>query len=111
MNEYSLKITGSAALPEQLDATKSLTITAKLDIYEVAKRDNQDSTFTIVYKAKITSEVSVQQSDKVIYHKDTSRASQRLRLAITAYALEQKIEDTESFYQSTVETLIEKFKS
>lgn len=105
MNQFSLKITGAAALAEQLDATQDLDIQASLSIYEVAKRDLQDGNFEIVYKTKIVSAVECKQKDRAIKGKDRTKASQRLRFALMERARELG-RDPEEFYQSEMNKII-----
>lgn len=106
MNEYSLKITGAAELPGQIDASKDVTIHAELSVYEVAKRDLQDGNFQIVYKSKIISAIEVEQGSTKMASKDPLRASQRLRRAIQDKGARLGVADTEQYYQDTINTFI-----
>ncbi len=105
MNEYQLKIVGAAELGQQIDTTKSLRIGIDVDVYSVEKFDNQDGTFTVRYKAKISSAIDVMQGEKIFKGKDKSKASQRLRWAIEAKARELG-KDLEEFYQSEMKRII-----
>lgn len=103
--EYSLKITGTAALAEQLDASKDVTIKAELSIYQVSKTDLQDGNFEICYKTKIISAVECEQSERKIKGIDKTKASQRLRWRLMAKAGELGI-DPEQYYQDCMNKII-----
>lgn len=108
-NSYQLKITGAAELPEALQADKDLAIHAELSIYEVAKRDQGNGDFDIVYKAKIISAIDCIQGDKKIKSKDKTKASQKLRWAIEAKGRATAVEDLEVFYQSEMARLLSEY--
>jgi hypothetical protein len=79
INSHILKITGGAELNGKIDTAKSFKINAELDCYEVSKKDNQDGTFDISYKARITSPIEVTQGDTKIKGRDKRRWSQKWR--------------------------------
>jgi hypothetical protein len=79
INSYILRITSGAELADKLDTTKSFKISAELDCFAVEKRDNQDGTFNIVYKSRITSPIEVIQGETKIKGKDKKRWSQKWR--------------------------------
>lgn len=105
MNSFQLKITGTAELPEALDASKDVAIHAELGIYAVEKLDNQDGTFTIRYKAKINGAVDFIQGEKKIKSKDKTKKSQKLRWKLEAKGIALGL-DPKIYYDEQMEKII-----
>ncbi len=83
INEYQLKITGAASLSQEIKPSMNVLIkNGELSVYEVSKRDNQNGTFNIVYKAKFVSEIDFEQCGKPIRGADKTGKSKKLRGAI-----------------------------
>ena len=99
LNERQLKITGSVNFIEEIDTEKEVKIIGELEIYEVAKRNNQDGTFNLVYKAKFPRGVEIETTDKKIQTKDKTKASVLLRRKIS-----QK-NDSEEYYQKRMKQI------
>lgn len=106
MQEFSLKITGTASIPEKLETDKAIYIIAELDCYEVSKRNKQDGDNEIVYKTKIVGAAEIKQGDKKQITKDKTKASQRLRWAIEATGRAKGVDDLELYYQQRMNQLI-----
>lgn len=102
INEYLLRISGSAAIVGQLNADTRIRIKdGELEIYSVEKLDKQDGTFDIKYKARFVSAIELEQTGKKIFGKDKQRRSQKLRQAIFALQSDRGIEvDSDEFYDS-----------
>lgn len=106
ISEHILKLTGSHPLSEPLDATKYARITTEIQIYEVSKRDNQDGSYTLVYKAKAVSAVDAEQSGKVIKGKDKKSWSKKMRGGIYILGQEIGVADDEQFYDEFMPKII-----
>lgn len=83
INDNILKITGGVSLGDPIEPSKNILLkNGELSVYEVSKRDNQDGTFNMVYKAKFVSEVGFEQGNKPIRGSDKTSKSRKLRGAI-----------------------------
>jgi hypothetical protein len=83
-------------IPDPLDY-KSYTVAMFIDIKDIARPDNDDGTLDIVYKAKATGELIVQDEHKKVYIKTDKRSqSQKLRAQIIA-TNDTDQEDTEHY--------------
>ena len=101
ISSYVLKITSGAELSAPLDDEKTLVInSAELTIYDISDKNNDDGTYTRSYKARITSEIELEQENKPIRGKDRSSQSVRLRRAIWAIGNMEGEHDDEQFYTS-----------
>jgi hypothetical protein len=106
-DSYVLKITSGAEIAESLDPSKEVIIkNAECTIYEVAKHDNDDGSFEIRYKARITSPVELEQSGKAIRGSDKKGKSKKLRGAIWYLANEEEVDDKDLFYGMVMDKLI-----
>jgi hypothetical protein len=107
MNSHVLKITSGAELSGEIDPSQELKIKdADLAIYAVEKSSNEDGTFTIKYKGKITSAIEYEQNGKVMRGSDKKGLSKKLRGAIWFLANEENAEDKELFYSIVMQKLI-----
>ena len=109
INEFVLKITGGISLNQPLDkALRSNLKKGEFDIYEVAKRDNQDGTYNMIYKAKFVSAVEIEQGVKKITGKDKSGRSFKLRGAIWHLSGDTDTAgmDFETFYSLVMDKII-----
>jgi hypothetical protein len=101
INEYILKITGGVCLGKELDASLVVKINeGELSIYEVSKRDNDDGTYDLVYKARFTSGIGLVQGGKAIRGRDRTSESKKTRYAIKCFFQEQGEIDTEEAYKT-----------
>lgn len=104
-NSHILKITGGAELSESIDSAKTFKIKAELDCYAIETRDNQDGTNDIVYKARITSPIEVEQGEAKIRGKDKRRWSQKFRALLYYDAKEDGMDDYETHYNIWMEKM------
>ncbi len=112
INEYFLRITGSAYLNSPIDATKSVNIKdGEVSIYAVEKLDNQDGTFDIKYKGKFTSPITVEQGDKLIKGKDKRRWGNKFRALFYYKAQEEGIEDVDAYYDIWMSKIYNNFET
>jgi hypothetical protein len=111
INSYQLKITGASELPQQIDTTKTFKINAELDCYEVSKKDNQDGTFDISYKSRITSPIEVSQGDVKIKGKDKKRWSQKMRALLYFHWKEDgEIGEQDAYYDIYMNKIYNNFE-
>lgn len=108
MNEFSLKITGAASIPEQLDASKSIYIITELECYEVSKKNLQSGDHEITYKTKMIGAAELRQAEKKQISRNKTKASQRLRWAIEAKGRALGVDDVELFYTNRMNEIISK---
>jgi len=107
INSHILKITDGAELSGALDPSQELKITdCDLSIYAVEKKSNEDGTFDIKYKARITSAIEYEQNGKVARGSDKKGKSKKLRGAIWYLANEEGAEDKELFYSMVMDKII-----
>ena len=107
INSHILKITDGAELSGELDPSMEVKITdADLAIYAVEKKSNEDGTFDIKYKARITSAIEYEQNGKVARGSDKKGKSKKLRGAIWYLGEEEHAEDKELFYEIVMNKLI-----
>lgn len=107
INSHILKITDGAELSGKLDPSLELKITdAELSIYAVEKKSNEDGTFDIKYKARITSAIEYEQNGQAMRGSDKKGKSKKLRGAIWYLAQEENAEDKELFYTMVMDKLI-----
>jgi hypothetical protein len=108
INDYQLRIVGSASLGQELEPDKRIKIMTELEVNEVTKRDNKDGSYDLIYKASICSHIDVQQGEKVWRGKDTKSMSKRLRGAIFHLQdeMEEMDKEPEEFYQMVMGQLI-----
>lgn len=106
IDNYILKITGGIYIPEELDKEKVLSITnAEVTLYSEEKRDNQDGTYNLVYKGKVTSGVDFTQGAKKLKGKPRQGQSVGVRRAIEFLA-DEKGENREEFYKIYTDKLM-----
>ncbi len=107
VNSHILKITDGAELSGPIDPSMELKITdADLSVYSVEKKSNEDGTFDIKYKARITSAIEYEQSGKLMRGSDKKGKSKKLRGAIWYLAEEENAEDKELFYEIVMNKII-----
>lgn len=107
INSHILKITDGAELSGSLDPSMEVKITdADLSVYAVEKKSNEDGTFDIKYKARITSAIEYEQNGKVARGSDKKGMSKKLRGAIWFLSQEENAEDPELFYEIVMKKLI-----
>ena len=109
INDFVLKITGGVSLDRDIDPSKNILLKGgELSIYEAAKRDNQDGTFNLVYKAKIVSPLDFEQEGKAIRGTDKTSKSRKLRGAVWHLSGEVDLGgmDEEQFYQWLMDKII-----
>lgn len=107
INSHILKITDGAELSDGLNPSMELKITdADLSIYSVEKKSNEDGTFDIKYKARITSAIEYEQNGKVMRGSDKKGKSKKLRGAIWYLGEEEHAEDKELFYGLVMDKII-----
>ncbi len=107
INSHILKISGGAELSSDLDPSKTLIIkNTEIDIYAVEKSSNEDGTFDIKYKGKITSAIDYEQAGKIMRGADKKGKSRKLRGAIYWLGQEEQVEDQEVFYAIVMDKLI-----
>lgn len=100
IDNYILKISGGIYIPEELDKEKVVSITnAEVTLYSEEKRDNQDGTYNLVYKGKVTSAVEFVQEQKKIIGKPKQSQSVGLRRSIEFLADSKGMPDREEFYK------------
>ena len=100
IDSYIIKITGGIYIPEALDKEKVVSIRdAEVTLYSEENRDNQDGSYNIVYKGKVTSAVEFVQENKKIKGKPKMSQSVGLRRAIEYLADYNQLEDREEFYK------------
>lgn len=100
LNERQLKITGSVNFFEEINVDNEVGIIGNLQVYEVAKRNNNDNTYNLIYKAKFPAGVELVDSGRQIRTKDKSKKSQQLRRKI------MEMDNSEEYYQRTMDKLI-----
>ena len=71
---------------------------AELSCYEVSKKDNEDGTFDISYKCRITSPIELEQGGKPIKGIDRTSESKKTRYCIKELGFELG-ESDEEFYK------------
>jgi len=100
INDYVLKITGSASLGQEVEPDKQVKVMMELEVDSVTKKDNKDGSYDIEYKAHISSHIDLQQGERVWRGKDTKSMSKRLRGAIWHLQNNEGIDqDQEQFYE------------
>lgn len=112
INEYSLKLTGKANIPQPLKLGFSYDLEIKnAEIRKSEQIPNDDGTMDEIYKLEISelSEVVLKSGDKTM--KATKKGSQS---KILRYFIEQKADslgvDREKFYQSEMQRIIDTYK-
>ena len=107
INEHILKIAGGISLSDELKPSERGNITyGEFDIYSVEKRDNQDGTFNLIYKAKFVSDIKIDQQGRPIRGIDKTKKSRKLRGAIWWLSEEEKVADREEFYETVMDKII-----
>ena len=109
INDNILRITGGASLDREVDPSKRLLINGgELCVYSVEKRDNQDGTFNLIYKAKFVSEIGFNQEGKPIRGTDKTAKSRKLRGAIWHLSADTDMGglDEEQFYEVVMDKII-----
>ena len=103
IDHRKIKVNGfSAEVPEKLDRDLRTFVTIETDIYAVSTQDNQDGTFTEVFKSKLVGSTIVkQEGQKDAYVCKSKRSkSQQLRMALMS------INPDEEFYENTMNQII-----
>lgn len=99
INQNLLRITGSACLSGRIDTNRVIQInSAELSCYSSETRDNQDGTFDIIYKCKITSGVDLEQGGEIIRGADKTSQSKKTRYCIKELGYE--LGEGEDFYET-----------
>lgn len=99
LNERILKLTGSASLEGELEIGKNYAIGAEVCIADENKRDNQDGTYDLEYKARLV-RAKVDTATGRIYTKDKKHQSTKTRFAIIASKNNYKPDlDDEVYYE------------
>jgi hypothetical protein len=109
INENILKITGGASLDREVEPSKNLLIkNGELSVYSVEKRDNQNGSFNLIYKAKFVSEIDFVQEGKPIRGADKTSKSKKLRGAIWHLSSEADMGglDEEQFYEVVMDKIV-----
>lgn len=107
INDYVLKITGGVSLPGPILPSKNIILTrGELSVYEAAKRDNQDGSFNMLYKAKFVAGVDFEQGGRPIRGADKTSKSKKLRGAFYYVWAEESGMDFDPYYEIQMDKLI-----
>lgn len=83
INEHILKISGKATLTEPLDLSTSFKLEVDGAVTETTDCDNQDGSFSRIYKFKPTVVSVIKNNGEVTKTKDTRARSVQMRAVIT----------------------------
>lgn len=100
LEERQLKISGSVNFFEEINIENEVGIIGNLQVYSVEKKNNEDGTYNMIYKAKFPEGVELIDSGRKLRTKDKSKKSQQLRRKIAG------IDSSEEYYQKTLDKLI-----
>ncbi len=99
LNEYVLKLIGSASIDQPLELGRRYACGIEFGITDEKKRDNENNTFDLEYKAKLIRAQIKADNGVMIKTKDKTAQSVKTRLAILNRKDFYKPEmDEDSFY-------------
>lgn len=116
INEFKIKLSGSANIPQPLNLEKDIDMTIK-NAETVSSQDqpNGDGTIDRIFKIKITerSEVTISAENEIIKAKKKGSQSQALYNTIRQVWEQQHSGNTEldDFYKKKMSEIIDNFKS
>ena len=112
VNERILNITGGISIPDKLENDCEYTIIGKITTYAVGdQRSNQNGTYNIHNKAKVSDELNLVKGETVIkgVPRTKSKMSVALRMEVETFGSTIGAEDTEKFYREQLGKIIERF--
>ena len=109
INEKIIKITGSVNIPDELQIDCEYVLQCKTSCDKVEKKSNQDGTVNLIYKLRLSGDMTILDSKlkQLMKAKDTKSMSQKLRGRIYEYQNEKGITiPEEEFYRVQMQKLI-----
>ncbi len=83
INEYILRLTGSATLPEKLNVGEDYTVGVSVCCDSVKIKSNEDGTFDLIYYCKLVSDVVVSNRwGRTVKARKKGSMSQKLRFVL-----------------------------
>jgi hypothetical protein len=105
INSHILKIIGGAELPCKIDDTNYAIIKGEIGVYEVSRKNNENGSYDLIYKAKFTSNIEVEQGEKKIIAKNKNTKSQQMRRLLWAIA-NSNGEDGDAYYDIIMDKIM-----
>ena len=113
-NEYIIKLTGSACIPEPIENGHDYYILTNAQCYSEEKRDRQDGTVDMVYKLRLLGEVTISDKGKTLIKgksKKEPSCSEILRNTLWVYHQQYHQEDDfEEYYKQEMRKIINSYK-
>jgi hypothetical protein len=108
INDYSLRLTGSASIPEPLELGEDITLGLTINIYKVEDSNNENGTLSRVFKAKPTGDILITKKwGKTIKAKLKNSPQAKFHWACKQYHNEKNIEEPfDSWYPKFIDTKI-----
>lgn len=99
LNEYILKVTGSASIDQPLEIGKRYACGIEFGITDERKIDREDGTYDVEFKGKLIRAQVKKENGEIVKTKDKTAQSVKTRLAILACKNEFRPEmDDDSWY-------------
>ena len=112
INDYIIKLTGKASLPEALDIGHNYTVKIQGSITAKTETDRFDGGRIYYYRFEPVIVEVITETGKTIRARDTRRASQRLRSAIWKLWQDKQINrEFDEYYEEIMRKLIKQVLS
>ncbi len=109
-NSNTIKIIGTAELPNGLEMGQDYIIAARMGIPEISKQDNEDGTFTYQHKGKLTHIELANPAGKTFKGVAKGSKSQKLRWRIMEHGDNDYYEKVMDHFINHLEEILEQWK-
>jgi len=110
MSNYTIKIIGTAELPESLEMGYDHVVAGRMSIVSIEKQDNQDGSFTYQHKGKLTHIEVVNKAGKTFKGVAKGSKSQKLRWRIMERGDNDYYEKVMDFLINNLDEVLANFK-